>query len=168
MLLIVDLQLGFITPKTKKVISVIESAKNSLDYDVCVYSRFYNSKETSFSRILNWKRFQSIEEQEIVLPIDKKDFVVSKDTYSAVTRELKYIIDTHQIERAYICGIDTDSCVLATAFELFDNGVEPVILIDGCASTGGDEVHCAAEMIMKRSFGKENVNPLTCYIGGNI
>ena len=31
-----------------------------LDYDVCVYSRFYNSKETSFSRILNWKRFQSL------------------------------------------------------------------------------------------------------------
>ena len=165
-LLIVDLQRGFITPKTKKVIDVIENAINTLDFEVCVYSRFYNNEETSFSRILNWERFQSVEEQEIVLPIVDGNKIVSKDTYSAVTRDLKRIIEECKIERAYLCGIDTDSCVLATAFELFDNGVEPVIIIDGCASTGGDEYHHAAELIMKRSFGKENVNPLSCYIGG--
>lgn len=166
--MIVDLQRGFVTPKTERVIGVIERAINTLEYDVCVYSRFYNNKETSFTRILNWERFQSAEEQEIVLPIAKKDLVVSKNTYSAVTNELKHIINSHQIERVYLCGIDTDSCVLATAFELFDNGIEPVIIIDGCASTGGDEIHHAAETIMRRSFGKENVNPLAYYTGGNV
>ena len=105
-LLIVDLQRGFITPKTKKVIDVIENAINTLDFEVCVYSRFYNNEETSFSRILNWERFQSVEEQEIVLPIVDGNKIVSKDTYSAVTRDLKRIIEECKIERAYLCGID--------------------------------------------------------------
>lgn len=154
-LLIVDLQRGFITPETERVVGVIEKAINTLDYDICVYSKFFNNEKTSFSRILKWERFQSVEEQEMVLPVVSGDVVVSKDTSSAVTKELKQIIEEEKIERAYLCGIDTDSCVLATAFELFDNGVEPVIIIDGCASTGGDEFHHAAEMIMKRSFGKK-------------
>ena len=166
-LLIVDLQRGFITEKTQKVIGVVENAVNTLEYDVCVYSKFYNNEETSFSRILNWDRFQSIEEQEIVLPRVNGNVIVSKNTYSAVTKELKQLIEKNKIERVYLCGIDTDSCVLATAFELFDNGVEPVIIIDGCASTAGDEYHHAAEIIMKRSFGRENVNLLSYYTGGN-
>lgn len=165
-LLIVDLQHGFIKPCTKSVINVVKRAINDLQYDVCIYSRFYNTEETSFSRFLNWERFQSTEEQEIVLPVDKKDIIVSKDTYSAVTKELKSIIEEGEYKRAYVCGIDTDSCVLATAFELFDNGIEPLIIIDGCASTGGNEYHQAAELIMKRSFGKNNVNCLSYYIGG--
>lgn len=166
-LLIVDLQCGFITPKTESVVGVIEKAINTLDYEVCVYSKFYNNEETSFSRILNWRKFRSAKEQEIVLPIGSRDIVVSKDTYSAVTEELKRIVKEEKIERVYLCGIDTDSCVLATAFELFDNGIEPAIIIDGCASTGGDECHHAAEIIMKRSFGKENVDLLLNYTGGN-
>lgn len=167
MLLIVDLQRGFIKPCTENVINIVKRAINDLQYDVCIYSRFYNTEETSFSRFLNWKKFQSAEEQEIVLPVDKKDITISKDTYSAVTKELKNIIKEGEYKRVYICGIDTDACVLATAFDLFDNGIEPLIIIDGCASTGGKEYHQAAELIMKRSFGKNNVNCLSYYIKKN-
>ena len=162
---IIDLQQGFITQDTHKIVRVIEDAKTSLEYTFCVYSRFYNDNETSFSRFLNWNRFQSKEEQEIVLPPSPQDIVVDKNTYSAITEELKRTLISEKIDCAYLCGIDTDSCVLATAFALFDIGIEPRIIIDGCASTGGVGLHSAAEIVMKRSFGEDNVNRLDFYIG---
>lgn len=167
-LIIVDLQKGFLNEHTKSIIEVIENAKNTLDYEVCVFTKFYNDMDTSFSQILNWKRFQSEEEQELVLKPCKQDVVISKNTYSAVTQELRELIKEYGCDRAYICGIDTDACVLATAFELFDNGIEPLVVIDACASSSGNNYHAAAELIMRRSFGNDNVNNLSEYIGGTL
>ena len=121
-LLIVDLQRGFINPNTEKVLSVVSDAKKLLNYEICVYTKFFNTRETSFSQILNWNRFQSDDEQEIVLPPDDNDIILTKDSYSAVTSDLKRIIVEGEFDNVYLCGIDTDSCVLATAFELFDIG----------------------------------------------
>lgn len=164
LLIIVDVQNGFINDNTRKVLDIVNKAKEKLKYDVCVLTKFFNSEETSFSQILNWKRFQTVEEQELSVKIDERDKVIYKSTYSAVTDELKTLINENKYKKAYICGIETDSCVLATAFELFDNGIEPMIIIDGCASMRGDEFHCAAELIMRRSFGDNNVKSLSRYI----
>jgi len=38
------------------------------------------------------------------------------------------------MERVFIHGIDTDMCVLKIAMDLFDLGIEPVVLTDCCAS----------------------------------
>lgn len=166
LLIIIDVQKGFINDNTRKVLPVIDKAKNELKYDRCVLTKFFNSDETSFSQILNWKRFQTDDEQELSAQCDDNDIILYKNTYSAVTDELKALIKERHYKKAYICGIETDSCVLATAFELFDNGIEPMIIIDGCASMRGDEFHNAAELIMRRSFGDDNVQSLEWYLGG--
>jgi len=164
LLIIVDVQNGFVNDNTREVLDVVNKAKEKLKYDVCVLTKFFNSEETSFSQILNWKRFQTEEEQELSVGIEKHDKVIYKSTYSAVTDELKTLIGQNRYKKAYVCGIETDSCVLATAFELFDNGVEPMIIIDGCASMRGNEFHNAAELIMRRSFGEDNVKLLSQYL----
>ena len=164
LLIIVDVQNGFVNDNTREVLDVVNKAKEKLKYDVCVLTKFFNSEETSFSQILNWKRFQTEEEQELSVGIEKHDKVIYKSTYSAVTDELKTLISQNRYKKAYVCGIETDSCVLATAFELFDNGVEPMIIIDGCASMRGPEYHNAAELIMRRSFGDDNVKSLNQYL----
>lgn len=167
-MLIVDAQRGFINSNTEKVLNVINDSRKLLNYEICVYTKFFNSQKTSFSKILNWNRFQSKDEQELILPVYDNDIILDKNSYSAVTCNLKKIIADGQYDNVYLCGLDTDSCVLATAFDLFDIGVKPTIIIDGCASSGGYSYHAAAELIMRRSFGNDNVNSLSYYIGGNI
>ena len=52
-----------------------------------------------------------------------------------------------------VIGCDTDACILATAFKLFDENYEFRVLSDYCFSSGGKEVHDSAVEIMKRNFG---------------
>ena len=52
-----------------------------------------------------------------------------------------------------IVGIDTDMCVLKIAMDIFDLGIEPVVLVDGCASTAGLQAHLAGLAILSRNIG---------------
>ena len=100
---------------------------------------------------------KSGEEQEIVIPVEKDDVIIEKMRYSALTDELKTILSNGSFDTIYLCGLETDACVLATAFDLFDFGITPKILIDCCASARGKEYHVAAQKIMERSFGINNI-----------
>jgi nicotinamidase-related amidase len=165
-LLIIDLQRGFINQDTCKIVDVVNSAKNYLDYDLCIYTEFYNNDDSSFSRILNWYEFQSEKEREIVIPIQRGELIMSKNTYSAINEDLKCILNTGY-DKVYVCGVDTEACVLATAYDLFDMGIKPLIIIDACASSGGVSYHSAAALIMRRSFGNDSVNNLSCFLKNN-
>ena len=44
-----------------------------------------------------------------------------KYTYSAVNRDLIEYISKNSIDEIYLCGFDTDGCILKTAFDLFEN-----------------------------------------------
>jgi nicotinamidase-related amidase len=50
----------------------------------------------------------------------------------------------------HLCGLETDACVLACAFSLWDSGMRPKVLLDLCASP----LQKAASMILERQFGK--------------
>jgi nicotinamidase-related amidase len=47
----------------------------------------------------------------------------------------------------YVCGIDTDICVLKTAVDAFEYDLTPWILQDACASHAGPEAHTAGRFI---------------------
>jgi hypothetical protein len=49
--------------------------------------------------------------------------------------------------------MDTDMCVLKIAMDLFDADVEPVVLVDCCASTAGLQAHLAGLSILSRNIG---------------
>jgi nicotinamidase-related amidase len=57
------------------------------------------------------------------------------------------------IQQIAVLGIDTDMCVLKIAMDLFDAGIEPIILVDCCASTAGLQAHLAGLAIMSRNIG---------------
>lgn len=62
------------------------------------------------------------------------------------------LLHEHNADSAVVVGFDTDACVLATAFALFDAGVIPYIDSRGCDSSGGTELHDAALAIAARSL----------------
>lgn len=161
LLLIVDVQAGFINNYTKDVVDKIKTAKDKIEYDTCIVTRFCNDATSSFYDFLGWKRLTTPEEQQIVIACDDNDVIATKNTYSALTDEVKEILLNGEYDMVYICGVDTDSCVMATAFDFFDIGIKPVIISDCCASSGGKQLHDAAMVIMRRTFGEKNIVNLT-------
>lgn len=142
---------------TNNVVKKIIIAKERLNVDRCIFTKFINSEHTVFSNCLKWNRMQTHEEQGIVIPIEENDVIIEKQQYSAVTDKLKEMLIAGACDTIYLCGLETDACVLSTAFDLFDFGIVPTILIDCCASARGESYHMAAKKIMERSFGTHNV-----------
>ena len=78
-----------------------------------------------------------------------------KYTYSAVNRDLIEYIFQNSIDEIYLCGFDTDGCLLKTAFDLFENNIKTYILQEYCMSSGGEKYHYEAIDILKRSIGEK-------------
>lgn len=57
----------------------------------------------------------------------------------------------------YLCGFDTDCCVLATAIQLFELGICPVVLSYYCHSNGGEAAHVEALTCLNRLIGMQHV-----------
>ena len=60
-------------------------------------------------------------------------------------------------EEVTLVGVDTDACVLATAIDLFEMGIKPIIIEDCVGSSGGEGCHEAGMLLLKRSIGKEQI-----------
>ncbi|MDQ0418590.1 nicotinamidase-related amidase [Croceifilum oryzae] len=103
-----------------------------------------------------WYGLTTPEEQDIdqlLKPYAKH--VVEKEGYTAMIPKVSEYLFQNKIEKAYVCGMDTDCCVLITAVDLFQLGIEPVVLIDYCASNGGQESHKAAIRLLERLIGRK-------------
>lgn len=67
--------------------------------------------------------------------------------------ELASYLRQQHIERVFWAGIDTDMCVLKVAMDIFDIGIEPIVLTDCCASTAGLQAHLAGLAVLSRNIG---------------
>lgn len=64
---------------------------------------------------------------------------------------------TERCLHIFICGADTDCCVLKTATDLFEQSVMPIVLTEYCDSNGGPESHKSGIMVMDRLIGKKSI-----------
>ena len=82
---------------------------------------------------------------------------MDKNIYSAFSEQLKKYISDNKIDNIYLCGIDTECCILKTAFDLFEKGYNVYVLKDYCACTHGKIRHNNAIEILKRNIGDKYV-----------
>ena len=61
------------------------------------------------------------------------------------------------LSKIYLCGIDTECCVLKTAFDLFENEYDVYVLQDYCACSKGIERHNNALQILRRNIGYDKI-----------
>ena len=156
MLLVIDLQKSFINPNTEFLISKIDSLVNSGSYDLVVFTKFINDNDSMWVKKLNYKGCISLEDRKIM--IDTKDnIVLEKSLYTAYSNNLINLINLFKIDEVYLCGIDTECCVLKTAFDLFENGYDIKVLSGYSACTHGEESNKNALDIIARNIGKSNV-----------
>lgn len=160
-LLVIDIQRGFINESTAEVKNRIDSLIRSKAFDCVIASVYRNYKDSPISCFMGWREMMTDEEQKLIGEASDADYFIYKTTYSAYCDELVQILKTENNgtvpECVYICGVDTECCVLMTAAELFEKGIRPVVLADYCGSTGGADSHNAGILSLKSIIGKSNI-----------
>ncbi len=156
LLLIIDLQENFINEHTKNVPNNIKKLINNKVANNIVFTKFINDENSNFYKVLNYKGCMNEKDRSIV--VDTKGYkIIEKRIYSALNEELKLYIDTDNIKTIYLCGIDTDACVLKTALDLFENNYDVKVIEDCSMSHSGIEYHNSAINMLKKLIGNQNV-----------
>lgn len=162
-LVVVDVQNGFITEHSQSVIPIIVDLVRrwqTVGGDV-VFSRYLNYAGSPFERLIGWTKMTDAPETELVAElasyVGPHTPVVDKYIYTLFTPEGTQLVDEHGWTDLYVCGIDTDVCVLKTAVDAFERNLTPWILKDACASHAGPKAHTAGLFIAGRFIGANQI-----------
>lgn len=162
-LVVVDVQNGFITKHSKPVIPIIvdlvhrwQAARGDV-----VFTRYLNYPGSPFERLLGWTKMANGPDIELVTElapyVGPHTPVVDKYVYTLFTPEGTHLVDERGWTDLYVCGIDTDICVLKTVVDAFEHNLTPWILQDACASHAGPEAHIAGLFIAGRFIGANQI-----------
>jgi nicotinamidase-related amidase len=160
LLLVVDVQNGFINEQTKHVVARINrlTAEWQKRQWPVVCSRFINIEGSPWERLRDWHELKG--EPETLLSEDLRvdtPYIFKKSTYSAWSPETQQVAAVHKVQDIVIVGVDTNECVLATALAVFDSGLTPWVIEDCCASNGGSQVHDQTLTLLQALLGKQQV-----------
>lgn len=158
-LIVVDMQNGFARyDQTRQMAKKIVELTNSERFDYIIATRFVNKEGSPYTEILGWHKLMNSPETDLVEGLNA-DMIVDKEIYTCVDtgfmEKLKNINDGTTPKSVYICGVDTECCVLKIATDLFEHAIKPVVLLNYCASNGGNKGHNAGIEAMKRLIGKQ-------------
>lgn len=162
-LVVVDVQNGFITEHSQPVVPVIadlvcrwQAARGDI-----VFSRYLNYPGSPFERLIGWTKMAHGPETELATElapyINVNTPVIDKFIYTLFTPEGTRLVDERGWTDLYICGIDTEVCVLKTAVDAFEHNLTPWILQDACASHSGPDAHAAGLFIAARFIGANQI-----------
>lgn len=155
-LLIVDVQTGFINQWTGHIPARVEALQE--DFDRVRVTRFFNPEGSMHRKLIGWRRFAPGSDDTRLAFTPRPDAtVVDKSTYTCADEAWLGALRRDGIARVHLCGIATDNCILKTAVDLFEAGIEPVVLADACASHGGPDCHEAGLMLLRRFIGEGQV-----------
>ena len=155
--MVIDVQSYFLerSPKDlpRKIADYIKSSK----YDFIAFTRFKNLPGSNWEKSLGWVSCRN--DTDLILPeefsgLATLDNTFEKHTYSALKHPEGIFkqLQKKNIKEIDLCGIDTEACVLATAYDAFDHGFKVRVLLDLCYSrTGLDR---AAKDIIFRTIQK--------------
>lgn len=157
-LFIIDIQNGFITQNTSHIPPRVKSLLEQNIFDSVIFTRFINTPYSPYVKYLNWHELISPIQQKIVGEIEPfAQIIVDKTIYTACNQETLDLLNKNNIQKVFICGIDTDSCVLKTAIDFFENNINPYVLAYYSASTGGDKFHQAGLLVLSQMIGINNI-----------
>jgi nicotinamidase-related amidase len=156
-LLVVDVQRGFLNDYTAHVPRrVAELLRRSGGYDPVYFTRFENPPGGPYRKLLSWSACERPPETDLapeLEPFAAPERVFSKPGYAGLPDALAGVLRDAEIERITVVGIDTDMCVLKVVLDLFDLAIEPIVLVDCCASTAGLQAHLAGLAVLTRNIG---------------
>ncbi|AUS78884.1 hydrolase [Actinoalloteichus sp. AHMU CJ021] len=164
-LLVIDMQNGFISPKSEPVIDRVVRLVRRWDAArrPIVFTRFRNVPGSQYERLIGWTRLQGSPETDIVpelVPYAARHHVIDKTYYSTFTEEFTALASARGWTRFTIAGIATESCVMKTAADAWELGHTPVVVHDACYSHAGEEAHQAGLLVLRRFVGRRQISSI--------
>jgi nicotinamidase-related amidase len=165
LLIVVDMQNGFVNERSKRVVRPTANFLQSwLERGgSAVVTRFINPPGSKWEDLIHWKRLRESPEIDLVQEIAEviapfislgQVLIVDKSSYTSLTQSVIDHIEAQRAKDIYLCGVDTDACVLKTAVDVFEyNDLRPFVLTDLCASSAGESVHDAGLLLVGRYIG---------------
>jgi nicotinamidase-related amidase len=155
-LLIIDVQNGFLNDFTRHIPERVMRLIETREYDPIYFSIFVNVADSVYHRLLDWH--DCVDEPDTCVarelqPLVTADNLFYKYGFAGLPKPLASHLREQGVTRIAVVGIDTDMCVLKSALDLFDLGIEPIIFTDCCASTAGLQAHFAGLAILSRNIG---------------
>lgn len=158
-LIVIDVQKFFLNAKTLVIVRKIQDylKKNSSDYKQVYFTVFKNDPTAPLWKISQWKDCVVPPDTEVCDEI--KQFTSPKNLFyknilsAAKVHAIKEELRQNKISEVDLCGFDTDCCILATAYDLFDQGIKPLVLENLTWSTSKEKLHGPALKILLRNIG---------------
>lgn len=160
-LVVIDLQQQF-RDKNGEYERLLRFIENNKENYFVIGSLFYNTPNSMYQKHLNWGDCSVVSFRDLEYDYDK---IILKETYSLDYRTLKdcaidlWYDKTKQYDevappiRYDLIGCDSDACVLATAFTLWDNKADFRILGDYLYTSSDELKNEEILKIYKRNFG---------------
>lgn len=161
-LIVIDNQNGFVTTrKTRKISQKIVELVNTNIFDYVIATQYFNnlkSEKNLFTKLQNWNYLTEQHEIDLVDNL-KYDIALKKDVYSAINDEMLGVLkkeNNGKLPRyVYICGMDTECCVLKSCTDLFENGIVPILLSKYTYSNSGHFAHQRGIKVYKRVISQK-------------
>ncbi|MBI4223611.1 MAG: cysteine hydrolase [Deltaproteobacteria bacterium] len=165
-LIVVDVQNYFVNEHTATLPAKIAKYLNEHSFPHILFTRTVNHPNSFFVKRLGWKKcFETpeIDIHETLLPFAKQAVIFDKATYSIFKyAPLLQFLRKNEIQKMSLCGIDTDACILASAYDGFDLGYEVSILSELTASHYGEVFMEAALKIIRKNLVKSTRGQVSC------
>lgn len=163
-LIVVDVQNGFVRRQSQHVVPVIEDLVErwlAAGGDT-VFTKYVNHPGSLFERLIGWSQLMDSPQIDIVEELtpyaERATAVVDKHEYGLFNNaEGAALVAEHGWTDIYVCGIATESCVLATALGAWEAGLVPWVIQDASASHAGQETHDAGILVASRFIGKRQI-----------
>jgi len=144
--LVIDLQKEFSFGNEEAYKTAVSFTKKAYERgNIILASRFVNQKNSQYIKRLNYSG--CMKPSPLGFPYTK---IIDKTAYAINPN----FVTANRKGPVYVYGCDSDACVLACAFRLFDHNIDFYILTDLCFSSGGLLAHERAMSLMKRQFGQ--------------
>lgn len=157
-LIVIDVQNCFINKHTQEIPNKIARYIKQHTFDHVLFATFVLSRRTNFYKLLNWEVFYSSPDTSLhqaLSSLANSRNTFPRPTYSVLkSKKLLLFLQRNRVKDVALCGIDSDGCVLASAFDAFDLGYTVRILKSLIASSGGKKFNQAAKTVMKRNLEK--------------
>lgn len=160
-LVVVDVQNGFVTDESKHVVLVISRlVAEWLDRgrDV-VFTRYLNYNDSPFEKIMGWSKLKDSPEIDIVDELKNLSnlatAVIDKQIYTLFDEKGIALAESRQWTDMFVCGIDTEVCVLKTAVDAFERGIRAWLVTDASASHSGQAPHDAGVLVGQKMIGRQ-------------
>lgn len=153
-LLVCDMQTGFVANMyelTERVTLLVQNFPAEKTY----YTQFHNHRESLFHTEMQWGRFEDSADTAIIPQLQPHVKNAYKKYGYLLPEQL--LNDLSQYKTVGICGVNTDICVLAAAYSLWDRDIRPYVLADYCGSVKGAFYHQAGQDLLNRPFGPQTI-----------